>query len=536
MLAIIEQLCSSMRCIALVCEGRELFGDARSLIKSVVRVEFATATMTAPPPSHHFLHCCASYDPLTMSTTSIPLQVVFVHLDLGIGGAEQLVLSLAKASLDAGHDVQLVTAHCRQNHCFDIVKKPDGELSERVHVWGHLIPSSVLKMGTALCSSVRLAYLCHWTTRVFPHADLVVLDVLPTPIPLLLPYTSVLFYSHFPDKLLTRDTVNGEIIVGGQERSVAKQWYRHVLDALEEGTMGLADLLVVNSNFTQGMIESTFPSLREQPMRVLYPALQCDAQDEISKKTLQSPIVSLNRYERKKNIQLLLLAYALLKKSCGKKQLPPLIVAGGYDTSNVENVEYMGELQTLASTLEISVTFLRSISDEQRQSLLREALCVVYTPHLEHFGIVPLEAMAAGTPVVAVNSGGPKETVVDGVTGCLCEGTPQAFANALQQYVTDVSLATRMGTAGRNHVRNQFSQLRFQQQWISLVKEAVTKGRKRLGTQTYVVCKGLVYVFEAMVALLCVLLLTLVLRAVGVLEADAHIFGSIKRALYRDEL
>ena len=476
-----------------------------------------------------------------MSTSSPPLQVIFVHLDLGIGGAEQLVLSLAKASLDAGHDVHLVTTNCRQDHCFDLVKKPNGELSNRVHVWGNFLPCSILKMGTALCSTVRLAYLCQWTIQVFPHADLVVLDVLPTPIPLILPYTSVLFYSHFPDKLLTRDTVNGEVLlVGGpSQRFTVQKWYRHVMDALEEATMGLADLLVVNSNFTRSMMESTFPSLRETPMRVLYPALSSDDNRDVvpnNNKTSLSPIVSLNRYERKKNIQLLLEAYAILKNKCGKKPLPPLVVAGGYDTHNVENVEYMGQLQTLASRLEISVTFLRSISDETRTRLLQEALCVVYTPHLEHFGIVPLEAMASGTPVVAVNSGGPKETIVHGVTGYLCDGTPEAFADALQNYINDASLATQMGIAGRSHVQNQFSQSQFQQEWISLVKEAVTFGRRRLGTQTYVVCKGLVYVLEGMMALLVVLILTYALRAVGVLEADSHIVGSIKRALFRDEL
>eukprot|EP00769_Ergobibamus_cyprinoides_P000584 gnl/Ergobibamus_cyprinoides/1591.p2 GENE.gnl/Ergobibamus_cyprinoides/1591~~gnl/Ergobibamus_cyprinoides/1591.p2 ORF type:complete len:168 (+),score=18.47 gnl/Ergobibamus_cyprinoides/1591:524-1027(+) len=46
---------------------------------------------------------------------------------------------------------------------------------------------------------------------------------------------------------------------------------------------------------------------------------------------------------------------------------------------------------------------------------------VLYTPSREHFGIVPVEAMCAGAPVVASQSGGPAESVVDGVTGFLVE-------------------------------------------------------------------------------------------------------------------
>jgi glycosyltransferase involved in cell wall biosynthesis len=493
---------------------------------------------------HHYNNS-VYYSPFSTMSTSTPTpdnspyQVVFVHLDLGIGGAEQLVLSLAKASLQAGHDVQLVTCNCRQEHCFDEVKKPNGILSDRLHVWGNYIPPCILNMGTALCSSIRLLYLCFWTTRHFPNADLVVLDVLPTPIPLVLPYTSVLFYSHFPDKLLTRDTVNGQQIQQDQHISLFRQTYRSLLDTMEETTMGLADLLVVNSNFTKSMIQSTFHSLVNKQIQVLYPAIPCKDLERHAPKTIKSPIVSLNRFERKKNIELLLQAYALLQKDDSmKKDLPPLIVAGGYDVRNVENVEYMGELVTRSHQLGIdqNVKFLKSISDHVRSNLLQEALCVVYTPHLEHFGIVPLEAMAAGTPVVAVDSGGPKETVVHGVTGYRCEGCPSAFAHALQQYIRDPTLATKMGMAGRNHVVQQFSQSLFQTKWDALVQQAITQGRQRLNSRNYCIYKSMVYVMEAMLALASVLLLTIMLRKLGILQHDAHIVGSIQRAIFRNEL
>lgn len=49
----------------------------------------------------------------------------------------------------------------------------------------------------------------------------------------------------------------------------------------------------------------------------------------------------------------------------------------------------------------------RVSADEEKVSLLRNSRAVLYTPHNEHFGIVPVEAMYLGTPVIAVNSGGP---------------------------------------------------------------------------------------------------------------------------------
>jgi glycosyltransferase involved in cell wall biosynthesis len=57
----------------------------------------------------------------------------------------------------------------------------------------------------------------------------------------------------------------------------------------------------------------------------------------------------------------------------------------------------------------------------KRNQLLSSASVLCYTRHREHFGIVPLEAMDSGIPVVAIRSGGPMETIVNGVTGYLVE-------------------------------------------------------------------------------------------------------------------
>ena len=74
---------------------------------------------------------------------------------------------------------------------------------------------------------------------------------------------------------------------------------------------------------------------------------------------------------------------------------------------------------------------MRSFTDAERGALLAAAAAVVYTPTNEHFGIVPLEAMAAGRPGLACNSGGPRESVLHGATGFLAEPHAAAFARAM---------------------------------------------------------------------------------------------------------
>ena len=234
--------------------------------------------------------------------------IVFIHLDLGIGGAESLVINLAKATLQDGHDnadgsssssknnkksISIYTTHCSPTHCYDEVKPPDGPLSSYVHVYGSWIPRNLYVLGgTALCSAIRMLYLTYKALKDNPQANVFVIDVLPTGVPYLVEYCNVnagvLFYCHFPDKLLTRDTVNGEETdTNTAENSSTtnilkqlKQIYRWVMDTIEEWSMSYSDLIVVNSKFTRGEVEKVFPSLflpqqqRDEKVKVLYPSIE----------------------------------------------------------------------------------------------------------------------------------------------------------------------------------------------------------------------------------------------------------------------
>lgn len=102
-----------------------------------------------------------------------------------------------------------------------------------------------------------------------------------------------------------------------------------------------------------------------------------------------------------------------------------------------------------------------SISDATRDALLQRSLCLVYTPAEEHFGIVPVEAMALGIPVIAVNSGGPSETILNGTTGYLCEQSASSFGDHIRTLLTGrVDLAT-LSESAQKHARDKFSLKRF---------------------------------------------------------------------------
>lgn len=169
----------------------------------------------------------------------------------------------------------------------------------------------------------------------------------------------------------------------------------------------------------------------------------------------------------------------------GKSETGMIKQIGGYDFAVSENKEYLEELCALATELDLAyailfnsrnsqeesspdvpVIFLPSFTNAQRTWLLRESLCLLYTPSFEHFGIVPIEAMLSKLPVIAVNNGGPTESILHGETGFLCDPNPDSFARALKEILPSSSAhawkrALMMGTAGRERVLSLFSLYSF---------------------------------------------------------------------------
>jgi len=165
-------------------------------------------------------------------------------------------------------------------------------------------------------------------------------------------------------------------------------------------------------------------------------------------------ILSINRFERKKNLDLAIDSFNLIPDKKIK-----LVLAGGYDPLNLENIEYFKELVDVVEDIELKerVIFFKSPSDAVKISLLRHCLCLVYTPSFEHFGIVPLEAMYCCKPVVAVNNGGPKETIENDYNGYLRNSEPEEFVEAIRQLIEIEGKAELFGNRGKKRFDDIFS-------------------------------------------------------------------------------
>jgi glycosyltransferase involved in cell wall biosynthesis len=106
-------------------------------------------------------------------------------------------------------------------------------------------------------------------------------------------------------------------------------------------------------------------------------------------------------------------------------------------------------LEARARRLGVDLEILRAIPFETVVQRYQRAAVVACAAHGEPFGLSPLEAMATATPVVAVDEGGYRETVRDGVDGLRTPRDVEAFAAALARVIDDPQLSARLGAAGR---------------------------------------------------------------------------------------
>ena len=100
--------------------------------------------------------------------------------------------------------------------------------------------------------------------------------------------------------------------------------------------------------------------------------------------------------------------------------------------------ECLRELASQGSSLQTSkIEFLGGVSDDELAQLYTGARALIFSALDEDFGMVPVEAMAHGTPVIGLAQGGVKETVADGVTGVLFQDpTQELLEKAMKRFMS----------------------------------------------------------------------------------------------------
>lgn len=133
------------------------------------------------------------------------------------------------------------------------------------------------------------------------------------------------------------------------------------------------------------------------------------------------------------------------------------LVIGGFLSSLARDQLYYKNLIERAKGLDVE--FRLNLAEQELKRLYSECYAVLFCAVDEDFGLIPLEAMASEKPIISINEGGPRFTILDGKTGFLVSA--DGFCRAMCVLADDVWVAEGMGKNGREHVQANYTWKQF---------------------------------------------------------------------------
>ncbi len=188
---------------------------------------------------------------------------------------------------------------------------------------------------------------------------------------------------------------------------------------------------------------------------LFYPRDRSQVRAQLGLPDLDTPILLfVGRIERLKGIDTLLESVAVVSRTCSGRNLKVLIVGGGGQTE-AENAELKRVVQLHHDlNLEDQVEFVGSKPQEMLPLYYAAADITIMPSHYESFGLVAVESMASGTPVIASNVGGLSFTVIDGETGYLVpEENHFVLAEQVHNLLKNPELRLRMSGQAAIHAQ-----------------------------------------------------------------------------------
>jgi glycosyltransferase involved in cell wall biosynthesis len=169
------------------------------------------------------------------------------------------------------------------------------------------------------------------------------------------------------------------------------------------------------------------------------------------------------------------------------RQLPDveLVIAGGPERDQLEKDPEASRLMRIAAEAGVKdrVDFRGGLARADVPPLMRSADVVVSVPWYEPFGIVPVEAMACGVPVVGAAVGGLIDTIVDGKTGFhVPPRDPERLASTLRALLDDDSLRRRLGQAGAQRAAENYGHDQVAAATLACYRRAI--GSRQLRART----------------------------------------------------
>lgn len=241
----------------------------------------------------------------------------------------------------------------------------------------------------------------------------------------------------------------------------------HLLNAEDIATTKLAQLILTNSYFSKEVLFQRY----ECHSTVCYYGADCTGFGP-GTLPIESMVLSASRIIRPKQHHLAIEAVALIERTLR----PRVVIATPEHIDRSEDPGYCEELVRLAKDREVDLTVRYRPSQPELAGLYSQALALVFVPVMEPFGLVAIEAMASGTPVIGIREAAIRESVIDGVTGILVDRDASQIAAAIARLQQDRETRARMSRQAVEHVHAHWT-------WERTVERYEAEVRKVLGTR-----------------------------------------------------
>lgn len=215
--------------------------------------------------------------------------------------------------------------------------------------------------------------------------------------------------------------------------------YKRRLDSLQVDSIYAADCLLANSAFTKASMKTAYGV----DVPICRYGVNPDEFEPMQSISKGSHLLSVGELSPRKGYDFLIDSLGYIPAA----QRPKLRIACNHVLP--QEKEY---IKKLANEKGVVLEILTKLDAARLKIEYNNAAFCVYAPVLEPFGLVPLESMACGTPVVGVREGGIAESIVHEQTGLLVDRNPAAFANAVQYLLSNPALRAEYGRNGREHV------------------------------------------------------------------------------------
>lgn len=240
--------------------------------------------------------------------------------------------------------------------------------------------------------------------------------------------------------------------------------YRSIYWWIHYKAIKTLDAVVCNSNYikeiTYLMWKCSLPD--KAKYHTIYPCV--DIHRFVGEEKRERKVCYVGRIDRNKGIDIVIDAFLKAGRAVPEAKLD---IVGGVKGSPWAEAYYPSLVSRLKQIGDNRISLKVDVPSSEIVRVLLTSRCMANFNPEEHFGIVPVEAMAAGTPPIVADGGGQRETVIHGETGYLVHSMEE-MADAMKSLLSDDETFERISDAGRSRASGLFSKEEFARKWNEL--------------------------------------------------------------------